>query len=80
MVLVGNEDNLEDVAVMVVNVNVVVEDEDKVGMDRMVQEEDQLQKYVVEVDNRLNPYHAVVAGLDEEVVKIEEVMVVKKVR
>ena len=48
MVLVGNEDNLEDVAVVVVNAN---EDEDKVGMDRTVQEEDRLQKYVVGVDN-----------------------------
>ena len=47
MVLVGNEDNLEDVAVVVVNAN---EDEDKVGMDRTVQE-DRLQKYVVGVDN-----------------------------
>lgn len=49
-VLVGNEDNLEDVAVVVVNAD-VGEDEDKVGMGRTVQEEDRLQKYVVEVDN-----------------------------
>ena len=51
MALVEIEENLEDVAVMVVNVNVVGEDEDKVGMDRTVQEEDRLQKYVVGVDN-----------------------------
>ena len=52
MVLVGIEDNLEDVAVPVVNANVVGEDEDKVDMDRTVQEEDQQpQKYVVEADN-----------------------------
>jgi hypothetical protein len=75
VVLVGTEDNLEDVAV---NANVVGEDEDKVGMDRTVQE-DQLQKYVVEVDNTQHPYHAVV-DLDEEVVKNGEVMVVKKVK
>ena len=49
MVLVGIEDNLEDVAVVVVNAN-VGEDEDMVGMGRTVQE-DRLQKYVVEVDN-----------------------------
>lgn len=71
------DDNLEDGVVVVVNENVVVgEDEDKVGTDRRIQE-DRLQKYVVEVDNTLNPYHA---GLDEEVVKNEEVMVVKKVK
>ena len=51
MELVGIEDNLEDVAVMAVNVNVVGEVEDKVGMDRTVQGEDQHQKYVVEVGN-----------------------------
>jgi len=48
---VGNEDNFEDVAVVVVNANVVGGDEDKVDMDRTVQKEDQLQIYVVEVDN-----------------------------
>ena len=47
----GNEDNFEDVAVVVVNANVVGGDEDKVDMDRTVQKEDQLQIYVVEVDN-----------------------------
>jgi hypothetical protein len=36
VVLVRNEDNLEDVAVVVVKVNVVDEDEDKVGMDRTI--------------------------------------------
>lgn len=52
MVLVGIEDNLEDVVVVVINANVVVEDEDKVDMDQTVQEEDQeLQEYVVEVGN-----------------------------
>ena len=50
MELVGIEDNLEDVAVVAVNANVVGEVEDKVGMDRM-EEEDQHQKYVVRVDN-----------------------------
>ena len=40
-------DNLEDVAVVVVKVNVVG---DMIGMDRTVQE-DQLQKYDAEVDN-----------------------------
>ena len=42
MVLVGiedNQDNLEDVAVVVVNANVVGEDEDNVRMDRTVQED-----------------------------------------
>ena len=51
MVLVGIEDNPENVAVVVVNANVVDEDEDKVDMDRTTQEEDQLQKYVMELDN-----------------------------
>ena len=52
MVLVGIEDNLEDVVVVVINANVVVEYEDKVDMDQTVQEEDQeLQEYVVEVGN-----------------------------
>ena len=41
-----------NVADMVVNVNGVSENEDKVAMDRTIQEEDQqLQKYVVEVAN-----------------------------
>ena len=40
MVLVGIEDNLEDVVVVVINAIVVGEDEDKVGMDQMVQEEE----------------------------------------
>ena len=75
MELVGIEDNLEDVGVVVVNAN-VVEDEDKVGMDRTLQE-DQPQKYVVGMDNTENPYHAVVVDLNEEVVKNEEVMVLK---
>jgi hypothetical protein len=50
VVFVGIEENLEDVEVVVVNANVVGEYEDMVGMDQMVQE-DQLQKYVGEVDN-----------------------------
>ena len=78
MVLVGTEDNLEDVVVVVIDVSVVGEDEDNVGMDQTVQGE--LQKYVVEVDNTWDPCHAVVADLDEEVAKNEEVMVVKKVK
>ena len=78
MVLVEIEDNLEDVVVVVINANVVVEDEDKVDMDQTDQEDQELQEYVVEVGNTWNPYHAVV-GLDEEPVKNEEVMVVKKV-
>ena len=51
MVLVGFKDNHENVAVVVLNANVVNEYEDKVDMDRTTQEEDQLQKYVVELDN-----------------------------
>lgn len=77
VVFVGSEDSLEDGAVMVVNANVVGEVEDKVGMDRTVQGEDRPQRYVVVVDNTWNPYHAVV---DEEVVRNEEVVVVKKVK
>ena len=50
-VLVGNEDNFEDVAEVVGNANVVGVDEDKVSMDRTVQKEEQLQIYIVEVDN-----------------------------
>ena len=53
VVLVGIEDNHENVAVVVLNANVVDEYEDKVDMDRTTQEEDQLQKYVVELVHRI---------------------------
>ena len=46
-------------AIVAVNANVVGEIEDKVGMDRTVPEEDQHQKYVVEVDNT---YHGAAVG------------------
>lgn len=54
---------------MAVNANVVGEIEVKVGMDRTVPEEDQHQKYVMEVDNT---YHGAVVGLNEKVVKNED--------
>lgn len=62
-VLVGNEDNLEDVTVVLVNANVVAGYEDR--------------HVVVVADNIKDLYHAVVVGLDEEVVKNEEAEVVK---
>lgn len=71
-VVVGNEDRVVDVSVVV-----DVGDEDKVDMDRKVR---LLRRSVVAVDNTWGLYRHVHVAVDEGVVKNEEVKVVRLVK